>query len=235
MSVLLLVTSCAGEGGSSSSSSTSPPDADLQLRMAPSEYFPVVPGQLFVVLVSPSGGEESVAMKASVTGAGTVEPATAQVEPGEVAEFTLVADPEDIGTTVTLDLAAECGDSRVARSMEIEVVDWDDTIQSQAIELRERFVSHLEAEMPELGISQATEWVPSITKPQILVVMHYLFFSDDWEMGIMWHVTVPEHAWSRMYLRPRDQMQPTVGLEIPSYPDSESAPVPWEPPAEVDR
>ena len=146
--------------------------------MSPSEYFPVIPGQLFVVLVSPSGGEAPVAIEASVTGAATVEPGAASIGPGEVGELTLIADAADVGSTVTLDLTAERDTARVTRTLEVEVVEWDDTIQPLAIELRERFVSYLEAEMPELGISGNTEWTPTTTKPQILVVMHYLFFSD---------------------------------------------------------
>lgn len=235
LSALVLISSCAGEG-EETSTTPSPGDGDgFELAVSPSEYFPVIPGQLFVVLVSPSGGEAPVAIEASVTGAAKVEPGAVSIGPGEVGELTLIADAADVGSTVTLDLTAERDAARVTRTLEVEVVEWDDTIQPLAIELRERFVSYLEAEMPELGISGNTEWTPTITKPQILVVMHYLFFSDDWEMGIMWHVTVPENAWSRMYLRPRDQMQPTLGLEIPSYLDPESTPVAWEPPAEIDR
>lgn len=234
MSVLLLLASCAGER--EEPPTTNAPDGDgFELAVSPREFFPVIPGQLFVVLVSPTGGEAPVAVEASATGAATVEPEVLSVGPGEVDEFTLIADADDVGSTVTLDLTAERDAAQVMRTLKVEVVEWDDTIQPLAIELRERFVSYLETQMPELGISGDTEWTPTITKPQILVVMHYLFFSEDWEMGIMWHVTVPENAWSRMYLRPRDQMQPTQGLEIPSYLDPESTPVPWEPPAEIDR
>jgi hypothetical protein len=157
------------------------------------------------------------------------------VEPGDIAELTVTAQPESVGGTLVVDLNAKSGRDEATRSLTIEVVDWPDEIRPLAIELRDRFVAYLERENPELGISSETSWTPTITKPQILVVMHYLFFSEEWEMGITWHVTVPEHAWSRMYLRPRDQMLPTLGLEIPAYLDPESMPVPSEPPAEIDR
>jgi len=146
----------------------------------------------------------------------------------------VVAQPESVGSTLTVGLTAQRGSTEKAHSLTIEVVDRPDDIRPLATELRDRFVTHLEQENPELGISSETVWTPTITKPQILVVMHYLFFSEEWEMGITWHVTIPENAWSRMYLRPRDQLLPTFGLEIPTYLDPGSMPAPSEPPAEID-
>jgi hypothetical protein len=185
-----------------------------------------------VVLVTVEGGTAPVAISTLADGA-TVEPATRTIDPGTAAEFTLV--PASGTTTAALDLTATRGDSTKTASLAVDVIEWTDDLEPLATELRERFVAYLESNRSELGITRETSWVPTITKPQILVVMHYLFFSEDWEMGITWHVTVPEHAWSHMYLRPRAELRPTIGLEIPSWPDPTSQPVPWEPPPEVDR
>jgi hypothetical protein len=232
----LLATACAGEG---QETTTTTPDqgqgASFELLVEPTEFFPVTPGQLFVVLASSVGGEAPIIVSASVSGAATVEPDQLALEPGEVGEFTVVAMPDSVGESITVDLKGQSGNVERSHSLNIEVVDWPDDIGPLAAELRDRFVNHLEQKYPELGISRETVWTATITKPQILVVMHYLFFSEEWEMGIIWHVTVPEHAWSRMYLRPRDQLTPTFGLEIPTYLDPESMPSPWEPPAQVDR
>jgi hypothetical protein len=232
----LLATACAGEGAEPPTTALEPSGGGgFELIVAPAQYFPVTPGQLFVVLVSSVGAETPVSVTAAVSGAATVEPYRVDVEPGDVAELTVTAQPASVGDTIVVDLAAQSGRYETTRSLTIEVVDWPDEIGPMAAELRDRFVAYLERENPELGISSETSWTPTITKPQILVVMHYLFFSEEWEMGITWHVTVPENAWSRMYLRPRDQMVPTLGLEIPVYLDPESMPVPSEPPAEIDR
>ena len=232
----LLVSACAGER---QETTTTTPDqgqgASFELIVEPTEFFPVTPGQLFVVLASSVGADSPIDVSASVSGAATVEPAQIALEPGYVAEFTVVAMPESVGGSITVDLTGQSGSVERTHTLNLEVVDWPDDIGPLATELRDRFVNHLEQEYPELGISSETEWTPTITKPQILVVMHYLFFSDDWEMGIIWHVTVPEHAWSRMYLRPRDQLLPMFGLEIPTYLDPASQPSPWTPPPEIDR
>lgn len=232
----LLATACATEGRETTTTPLDQGrDASFELIVEPTEYFPVTPGQLFVVLASSVGADSGIDVSASVSGAATVEPTRISLQPGDVAEFTVIATPESVGGTITVELTAQSGNVERTHSLNLEVVDWPDDIGPLATELRDRFVSHLEQEYPELGISGETEWTPTITKPQILVVMHYLFFSDEWEMGIIWHVTVPEHAWSRMYLRPRDQLLPTFGLEIPTYLDPESKPSPWTPPPEIDR
>ena len=44
---------------------------------------------------------------------------------------------------------------------------------------------------PELGITVETEWTPTIVRPHILVLMYDPFFSQDWEMGLRWHVMIP--------------------------------------------
>ncbi|HEX6299478.1 MAG TPA: hypothetical protein VF148_03335 [Acidimicrobiia bacterium] len=196
---------------------------------------PVIPGQMALVVVSPEGVTEPVTMSATLTGAGSVEPVTTQIDAGKVAEFLVTPAEEAVGTTLRLHVTAVSSGVRAETSWTMDVVEWEDTIQPLATELRDRFVAYLEEYHPDLGITAETSWTPSITKPQILVVMHYLFFSEEWEMGIMWHVTVPENAWSRMYLRPRTGILPTLGFEIPSYLDPESTPVPWEPPPELDR
>lgn len=227
---LALIAACSGD-----SRDTPVPPVPFELTVSPAEYFPVIPRQSFVILVTVAGGEDAVTVDATVDGAADVEPSNRQLLPGEVGEFTLVAREGSEGSTVGLEFEASRLGAVRRHSLPVEVVEWSDDIQPFATELRERFVQYLSAERPELGIDADTRWTASITKPQILVVMHYLFFSEDWEMGIMWHVTVPEHAWSRMYLRPRDELRPTIGLEIPSYPDPGSTPVPWDPPLEVDR
>jgi hypothetical protein len=224
--VLVLVAACGGGAT---------PAEPFDLVVAPGEYFPIVPGQLFVVLVSAEGGTAPVTLTASVDGAASVTPGQAELAPGEVLEVTLAAEPAAVGSAIELTLAADREGERRLVSLPVEVVEWEDTIAPLATELRHRFVAHLESVFPDMGITASTEWTPTITKPQILVVMHYLFFSEEWEMGVTWHVTVPEHAWSRMYLRPRDQLAPTFGLEIPTYLDPQSLPRPRDPPAEVDR
>jgi len=60
----------------------------------------------------------------------------------------------------------------------------------KAIEVQDAFIPWLEANHPEFGITAETEWTPTIVRPHFMVVMYYLFFSDEWEMGVRWHVMI---------------------------------------------
>ena len=90
---------------------------------------------------------------------------------------------------------------------------------------------------PEFGIDTETQWTGTIVKPHILVVSHYLFFSEDWELGVMWHHMIPPYDWAQIYLRRRYiQFHPRYAFEISSLSaDPEEEPFPVEPPAQVDR
>ena len=34
-----------------------------------------------------------------------------------------------------------------------------------------------------------------------LIVSHYLFFSEEWEMHVEWHIMVPPYDWAKIDLR----------------------------------
>lgn len=86
-----------------------------------------------------------------------------------------------------------------------------------AAEIRDRFVAWLAANHPEFGITNETEWTGTIVRPHVMVVMFYLYFSEEWEMGVSWHVMIPPHDWPRIYLRRRStEAQPSYAFEISS-------------------
>jgi hypothetical protein len=93
--------------------------------------------------------------------------------------------------------------------------------------MRDKFIPWLAAEHPELGITDETEWTPTVVRPHIMVVMYYLFFSEEWEMGVSWHVTIPPHDWSRIYLRHRyTETTPSHGFELSSVSSEDEEPHP---------
>jgi hypothetical protein len=47
--------------------------------------------------------------------------------------------------------------------------------------------------------------------------MHYLFFSDEWEMHVAWHIMIPPYDWVRIDLRRRYvETAPSRAFEISS-------------------
>ena len=119
----LLATSCAGERQEATTTTLDQgKGASFELIVEPTEFFPVTPGQLFVVLASSVGGEAPIVVSSSVSGAAIVEPEQLALEPGEVAEFTVVAMPESVGRSITVDLTAQSGTDERSHSLTLEVV-----------------------------------------------------------------------------------------------------------------
>lgn len=134
-----------------------------------------------------------------------------------------------VRVTITLDGRAQTTD------VPINVSPGEDTLLEAAAPLRDRFVAWLATEHPELGLTPDTAWTPTIVQPHILVVSHYLFLSEEWEMGVMWHIMIPPHDWARIYLRPRGELAPTMAFEISSVSDPASPVRPIDVPSQVDR
>ncbi len=105
-----------------------------------------------------------------------------------------------------------------------------------ATEIRDKFIPWLATNHPEFGITSETKWSETIVRPHILVVTYYLFFSEDWEMGVSWHVTIPPHNWSRIYLRHRfTEASPSYAFEISSWGEEEYDIYAIDPPESVWR
>lgn len=139
------------------------------------------------------------------------------------------------GATVPIEVTLTRGATVESREVTINVSRGEDLLVEAATPFRDRFVEWLSSEHPELGITPDTAWTPTIVQPHILVVSHYLFFSEDWEMGLQWHIMIAPHDWARIYLRPRDELQPTHAFEISSVSDTESVIHEIEIPMTVDR
>lgn len=139
------------------------------------------------------------------------------------------------GASVPIKVTLTRGATVESSEVTINVSSGEDLLLDAATPFRDRFVEWIAGEHPELGITEETEWTPTIVQPHILVVSHYLFFSEDWEMGLQWHIMIAPYDWARVYLRPRDQVQPTHAFEISSVSDPESVIHEIETPVTVDR
>ncbi len=93
----------------------------------------------------------------------------------------------------------------------------EETLGPEAASIRNNFAQWLSTNHPELGITNETTWIGTVVNPRILVVMHYLFLSEDWEMYVTWLVMILPYDWAQIYLRHRyNQTAPTYAFEISS-------------------
>lgn len=198
---------------------TSSPSFSLQV--IPENTMDSIAGQRCVFLVAVadegqgSGEGEAVDITATAPGAAvTVDPQA--ITPGQVAEVTVIPDKASTDETLTVNIKGERGGLQTETRT---IVVWvgEDTLEPYATDVRDRFIPWLAANYPEFGITTETEWTGTVVRPRILVVTFYLFFSEDWEMGVSWHVTIPPHDWTRIYLRHRaTEVSPSYAFEISS-------------------
>jgi len=197
-----------------------------------------IPGQRFVFLVTITDeGEESglpVTISGEAPGAEVVI-YHQDIFEGEVAEVVVIPAQASIGTTIEVTITGNRGGASDEKTVSFEVAEGEDDRQEYAGELLDRFVPWLAENHPELGITEDTVWDGTTVSPIWLVVSHYLFFSQEWELHLEWHVMIPPHDWAKIDLRHRfDELAPSYAFEISSL-DAASEPVAIEVPETVWR
>lgn len=193
---------------------------------------------VFLVVVAEEGqktGEgEDVDISATATGS-TVTVNPQKVTSGEVAEVTVTPNKESVGGNVTVTIRGQRDGLKQAKTITFAVLDGEDELGPYATEVRDKFIPWLAANQPELGITSETEWTGTIVSPRWLVVSHYLFFSNNWEMHVSWHVMIAPHDWARIDLRHRfTEAKPSHAYEISSL-SADDDPHPIEPPESIWR
>jgi len=154
---------------------------------------------------------------------------------GEVAEVVVIPAQSSSGKSIEVTIIGYRGGLTDEKAVSFEVVEGEDDKGEYAIELRDEFVSWLATNYPELGINANTEWTGTMVSPQWLIVSHYLFFSEEWEMHVEWHIMIPPYDWAKIDLRHRfNEQRPSYAFEISSL-DANSEPIPIEVPETIWR
>lgn len=157
------------------------------------------------------------------------------ISESEVAEVSVVPDVSAVGKNVTVIVTAQGKGHEDSKMINFTVAQGEDSRGEYARQIRDRFVQWLEINHPELGITNQTQWQGTIVSPVWLVVSHYLFFSNDWEMHVYWHVMIPPYDWARIDLRHRfTELAPSLSFEISSL-NASLPPVQIAPPTDVWR
>lgn len=241
----LALAACGAGGPSDSaipSAASAAPSAGeaFSIEVVPAEEFPelrtAIAGQreIFLVTAGPDSGTDPIAITASAELA-TVEVQPAELVPGSVVEVTVVPDPVDADAIVRVTITGARGGSEAVAERTLPVWPETDGRGADAAMIRDRFIPWIEEHHPELGIDASTPWEGTIVQSRVLVVSHYLFLTDEWEMGVEWHVMMAPDDWARMYLRHRfDEVAPSIAAEISSVID-DVPPVEIEPPEAVFR
>lgn len=192
--------------------------APFALELSPEFVQGVIPGAVTGVLVTITDGSENggpVALTAVADGAQVgVDPQ--EIHQGQVAEVTVIAQSATQERPLDITVTGRRGDVEETATRSTTVFAWSDDRADDAERLLSIFTAWLADHEPGLGIDPGTEFSGSFVAPGLLVVSHYLYLSEDWELGLSWHVMVPPDDWAEIYLRPRDQAVPTHAYRLES-------------------
>jgi hypothetical protein len=191
---------------------------------------------VFLVTITDEGQECELPVRISATAPGAEVVIYQQdIFEGQVAEVVVIPAQASIGQTIEVTITGDRGSLTDEKVVSFDVVEGEDDRQGDAGALLDRFVSWLATNHPELGITEDTAWNGTMVSPVWLVVSHYLFFSEEWEVHISWHIMVPPYDWAKSDLRHRfDELEPSYAFEISSV-NATSEPVPTEVPETVWR
>ena len=245
----LVLTGCAGASELATTTSaptstrptpTTTAQSEESVLVSPEFIQGAIPGERLVLLVGNADAEAGqLTIAADATNASvTIDPST--IGGDQVAEVTVVpaATRTESETAITIDVVQENGQS-LSWNRTVTVLPWDDDRGEQARDILALFTTWLAENRPELGVTPETEFEGTFLAPQLLVVSHYGFFSEEWEIGLAWHVMLPPDDFSEIYLRPRSELRPAMAFRINSWQtaqESGSAQVSEvAPPAEVVR
>ena len=229
------VTGCAGSASTQPSPTgkatpTVPPTVvptptpgDFTVTILPAEE-PVasrvaIPGEkvsFLVVVTDASGGKWPVTIAATAEGAAITAITPAQLEPGVVGEVWLVPAPSDVEATATVHFTASRAGIAKTDTRTISIFPMKDERAKDAAPYFAMWTAWLAAQHPELKITATTKWDPAFVST-FLVVSHYAYFSDEWEMKVSWHNMIAPYDWTEVYLRHRfDESKPSLAFRIDS-------------------
>lgn len=220
---LPMLAACDGEPTDTTTRTTPVP---FYIDVIPVLMEDTIVGQSCVFLVTVTNEEEVdsesglVYISANATGA-TVTVGPREIAQGYVSEVVVIPDETSIGETLTVTVEGERDGLKETDTATLIVQERPTTIGElalKAIELRDRFTPWLAENHPDLNITEETEWVGAVVYPTTQdTIRYYLFFSEDWEMGIRWQAAEGAEDWVRIYLRMRTvELAPSEAFEISS-------------------
>ncbi len=221
--ILPVLAACDGEPNETT---TDPTPVPFSIDIFPVLMEDTIAGQSCVFLVtvsdeSPANGESKPVYISATSPGATVTVGPRAIAPGHVAEVVVIPDEASTGNTLTVTIEGERDGLLETETVTLAVQEAPPAIEElvlNAIELHNRFIPWLAENYPDLNITEETEWSVTVVFPNTQdIIRYYLFFSEDWEMGIRWYVTTEADDWARIYLRLRTaELIPSNAFEISS-------------------
>lgn len=142
------------------------------------------------------------------------------ISEGYVAEVVVVPAEGTVGSIITVKVKAEWQGYSDTETVTLKIREKPESLEeltSEAINIRNTFISWVATNCPELGISLDEDWFGTVVYPNTELIKYFLFFSGKWELGIRWNTSTGSVDWAQMYVRLRTaQFAPSRSFEIGS-------------------
>lgn len=136
--------------------------------------------------------------------------------PGEAVEV-WVDVPEVIGDTdFTVTVRASRGSASSQVDITATAVPGVDDLSGTAREIAAVFLRHIAGMVPGAPTTVG-ELENGTPVAGLLVVSHYAWFTDTYEIGLGWHIMIAPDDWAVLYLRPRHNPAPARAFRINSW------------------
>lgn len=234
MCVLALAAASSACGSDSSTPS------EFTLSRSPQYVNRVIPGERPLALVTVTAqGEGEVELTATVNldwASATVRPAS--LPAGEAAEVWVELPDTDTEAEFTVTVTGERDGLEHTVDITATAVPGIDDLADTATQIADVFLAELDGSVDGLPAT-ASELIGGTPVANLLVVTHYAWFTDEYEIGLGWHVMIAPDDWAELYIRPRSETAPTAAYKLDSWSTAlgggEFTVTEIDPPAEVTR
>lgn len=190
----------------------------LSLRTSPEFVNRIIPGTRPMALVAvDTDTDDAVRLTgtASLSGA-EVSFQPASVSANGVAEVWVTLPETSDETPFTVTVTATAGSTKTEATIDATAIPGTDDLGATAVTIVDVFLDEMEGLVP--GLPASSDGLSNGTPVAgLLVVSHYAWFTDEYEIGLAWHIMIAPDDFAELYLRPRDEVAPTMAFRINTW------------------
>ena len=206
----------------------------ISVRFIP-EHVNTIPGQTGWFLVEIISGQQIDDYDVQILTNTSIDTDYVYWPQAPLLEVFLYPNSTHVDTCIQVEITFTSGFSVARDTALLYVLNWEGSELAEVIGKRDVFVDYLADSIPDFGINETVSWTPIYNCAGILVVGHYLFMSDLWELEVSWHVMIPPYDWVQVYLRHRGYVEPGWAGRIDSWSTDNTTILSTEPPEEIYR
>ena len=192
--------------------------AALSLQTSPQYVNRIIPGTRPLALVSVDTDADDAV---ELTGTASLSGAEVSFQPASVSAIgvaevwvTLPETADETPFTVTVTATVDSTNAEV--TIDATAIPGTDDLGPTAITIVDVFLDEMEGLVPGLPAS-GNDLANGTPVAGLLVVSHYAWFTDEYEIGLAWHIMIAPDDFAELYLRPRDEAAPTMAFRIDTW------------------